>query len=1735
MKMIKLKYWLFLFPLLLLGKFGFSQCINVTVAGNTATVTSAGNFGFGTLRAAIICLNDASSGVTNINFNVPGAGDVVITPSLILSLPTITKNNAVIDARTQPGWTSGKVILDGSSSNSHGLSFSANNCEVYGFFIRNYTNASTGAGIHLASGTNNRVEDNALSGNRIGLFANSASLSFTANNNSIGIHPTTGAALGNNSQGIFILNSSFGDYIISNNTIAYNSVGVQTASPLVNALITHNSMYCNATGGIDRGGFSVTPFSITNATTLEVSGLGPPNALIQLYIKDDSGCGTIVPCQGTTFIDATAIPGASNNWSIDVSGLVSSTDEVTITATIGGNNTTEFSSCSPLSCPTISVNFNNINNTCAGSSQGSATAAPSGGTAPYTYLWSDNQTGPTATGLADGTYSVVVTDNAGCTGTGVVTIGTSPSPTTNPSSNSAICEGETLDLMANAVFLGLGSLSYSWEGPNSFTSNEANPTITNAGLNAAGSYSVTVTATNGCADRATTNVVVNALPVITLMPTDANCNGAASGSITLGVNGDPSDFSYSWSNGGNTQNISNLPAGSYTVTVTSLATSCENTASTNIGEPPLLTLQLNTNDPTCGASNGSIDAIPGGGTPNYSYAWSNGQTNPTATNLLAGTYEVTVTDMNGCTIVDQATIADQGGPALNPDITDVVCNGENNGSIDLNISGGTPPININWDNGSTTEVINNLPAGTYEVTVSDGNNCQSIASLNVDQPFALNANINTSPTACSSPTGTATAVVNGGTPNYTIQWDNGDSGPMANNLATGNHTVTITDAENCQLISPFVISSETPPSASIQSITDVDCNGAATGSITLNVNSGLPPYQYSWSNGSSNPTLEDVPAATYEVTITDQNGCSTTLSATINEPLLPIIITPSTTDATCGQSDGTASVNVAGGTTPYTINWSNGMTGPSISGLSPGVYEVTVTDDNNCTEMAIMGISDEGGPELGTLISDISCNGEANGSIILSIMEGTPPYDIEWSNGATEQTLDNLEAGTYNVTVEDANQCQATAAATVFEPDVLEVDLTISSLDCSGNNSDISASVSGGTPDYTFAWSNGGNTENLTGLTPGNYTLTVTDDFNCIAIDSITIPEVIDLQLISANPISMPGNEDGSATFEVNGGSAPFDYNYSGPENGNGTLATAGTETISDLLPGTYSLEIMDASGCTASLTFVIGNAGCTLVIDSVLVTNESCAGSSDGAIQVFTSNGATPFSYNWNSNKGSGNGNGSHIGDLVAGEYQVSITDANSCLDTISVALNAEVDIAAPDSATVTACPQADGSGIFDLTEVEATINPSNVSNVNWYEDEAVSQPIANPESYNSTETIVYATLSESGCESEATAIPLDVLPPDAPSCLSGGNCDIYGVLNFIQGLDSLCQGQSLELSTNDLAAPGIRYFWIHPNGDTTETTDPFYVIPAIAPSDEGEYFVFAQAEDCFFDETGPFILTVEGLRDGEAISAGDDLTVCDSEVTLNAQPLSSATAFWTSPTGNQISNPNSATININDLQPGENIFVWNVTTTGCGGIGSDTIRVVMEIPPQAGDDFFTLQRANTEIFMDILKNDNITPGQQVDFFPISQPEFGELEVYGDGFHYFEKEGRRGVVFFDYVVCNPNSACANPCDTARVTIDVLNLPHLPEGISPNGDGINDVLTVLGFFENDPDVFMSLTITNRWGDIVFESSDYTRSEPWDGRFQNSGKPLPQGAYYCVIETRVGDAIFQDTQTVYLVK
>ncbi len=1377
--------------LLLITCFLFQQTSQAqcgTVVGDTVYVTSAFNVA-GSLRNAINCVNNTANSIRFIHFNINNPGVITIQPTGAAPLPAITKPNVVIDARTQPGWYLGKIVISANlAGNVDGLVLSASNVSVYGLTFSGFTNANRG-GVLLA-GNNALLAQNAFIGNRYGIQTASPS-SFTARDNFIGVDPVTLAANGNLAGGINIL-SSVGTFVITDNTIANNPLGIFAASGAVQLLASENSIYCNGTNGIERSGFTVSGFALTTATTSAISGTGPNGALVEVFIHDDTGCqANPPPCQGKIFLGAATVSGGS--WTLNVAaGAVQVGDEITATATAGGNNTSEFLGCLTAACPTGTIGFSNVQDACGNTPTGSATATVNGG-GSFSYEWSDGQLNNVATDLIPDNYSVTATDPAGCTYTGNITIDALVVPTANPFGNDPLCVGETLALTAN-VSGGTPNYTYSWEGPGGFTSNQANPGRANLQLNEGGTYSLTVTDTNTCTDRANTQVTVNDLPTFNLAAQDVSCNGAADGSIDLTPIAVPDPVTYLWSNAANTQDISNLSPGTYTVTVTD-GNTCTATDSRTIGEPPALVISNN-------------------------------------------------------------------------QVTDVSCAGEMDGSISLTLMNGTAPITYSWSNGAVTEDIMGLAVGNYAFTATDANGCQVFFSTPITAPSPV----------------------------------------LISNVQT------------------------TPPTS----------QGGNDGTLRFNISGGTAPYTYAWTgpaNGSANlpaagqATLSNLPAGAYNLLVTDGNGCTTSQAFAINPFNCTLVISNATTsnESCAGEMDGSISLTVGSGTPPYSYNWTSdplsgsGM-GTNITGLSGASYAITITGQDNCSATTSQVVNTTTVPPPGSANLS-SCD---TGS-------GMAPFDLT--------TLEGTINSDPNLTV----QWFADAAGMLPIPDPANY-------------------TAGSGPVYAA-------------LSQGNCRSTLTGSQLMVLPDS--------------DPACMGG---GCTSFA-----------------------------------GTFSLTTPQTACSSFSAAALYQNDAVLDANDTLLFVLHTQAGASLGTV-------------------------------LAIGASPTATFDPNTMTYGTTYYLTAVVG-------------NAGGAGGIDLTDPCLSV--------------AAGQAVVFTES-------------------------------------------LGGVLNFIQGEEVLCQGEDLFLSTNVLTGLGLTYHWILPNGDTLVTNTANLLVENCEPADAGDYYVFVEEAPCLFDQTGPFTLTVLGLLPGERIDAGRDTLICDTEFILQAAPITDGNGSWTGPAGVKIAAPNAANTPVTDLRNGINQFIWTVSTPGCGVIGTDTLNVVVASGLQAADDFFTLKQANSEIFMDVLKNDGLAANTAYTLRALSQPDFGTLLTLDHGFQYFESEGRRGTVTFVYELCYTNGSCASSCDTATVTIMVLNLPYLPEGFTPNDDNRNDVLAVLGY-SGGGDISMKIMITNRWGDIVYEADNYLLEPPWDGHLRSANQPLPEGTYYAWLEIMVDGVIYQQSQALYLIR
>lgn len=601
---------------------------------------------------------------------------------------------------------------------------------------------------------------------------------------------------------------------------------------------------------------------------------------------------------------------------------------------------------------------------------------------------------------------------------------------------------------------------------------------------------------------------------------------------------------------------------------------------------PLLATSSRT-DPTCRGNDGTITTYVSGGVPPYTYSWSNGATSPNLTGLAAGYYSVVVTDATGATARCFETLSEFmriEAPLI--EVTGVRCSSDATGSVTLQkFGGGTGPYTFLWSNGATTQNLSGVPAGTYTLTITDANGCTGTATATVPAAVSLVAVASRTDVRCGgAATGSINLAVSGGTGPYSYRWSNGATSQNLSGLAAGPYSVTVTDAGGCTSTATATILEPAPLQLSLPNPRP-SCFGGTSGGVAVAVSGGTAPYGYLWSNGATAAALSGVSGGTYTVTVTDANGCSASGSATIAEST-QITALASKTDATCYDAhNGTVALAVSGGTAPLTYLWSNGATTQNLTGVAPGTYTVTVTDANGCTAFCGATVGRPTQLLASALPTDARCAG-GTGSVALTVRGGTAPYTYHWSNGATTQDLSNAPAGIYSVTVTDANSCTATATATVAQPDALALLTTLTNPSCCNvSTGGIDLAVSGGTGPYTYRWSNGATTQNVSGLPAGPYSVSVTDAHSCTASTSVTLTQPAALRASASSTNATCAGPDGTATAVASGGTPPYSYSWSP---GGQTSATA-----TGLGAGTYTVTVTDARGCTATCSTSLLAASC--------------------------------------------------------------------------------------------------------------------------------------------------------------------------------------------------------------------------------------------------------------------------------------------------------------------------------------------------------------------------------------------------------------------------------------------------------------------------------------------------------------------------------------------------------------
>jgi len=516
----------------------------------------------------------------------------------------------------------------------------------------------------------------------------------------------------------------------------------------------------------------------------------------------------------------------------------------------------------------------------------------------------------------------------------------------------------------------------------------------------------------------------------------------------------------------------------------------------------------------CGQADGSATASASGGSPPYSFLWSNSQTNTVASGLAAGNYYVVATDSAGCTDTASVTLANQAGPTVViPGFSNASCGG-NNGWATASGSAGTPPYSFSWNTNpvQNSSTASNLGTGTFSVIMTDDNGCSDTGNVSISNTTSPTAFVLTqAPATCGNSNGTATASGSGGNGPLSFNWDNGQQTAIATGLSAGNHFVLVTDSAGCSDSAFVSIINKPGPTAGITNNVPATC-GLPNGMATVTPTGGTNPFTYLWNtNPSQNTqTAANLSAGIHIATVTDSNNCQSSISVSVVSLPVPVVKIDTFTNSSCGLANGSANSSVSGGSGTIFWSWNSlpVQSSPNASGLPAGIYSVMVTDSAGCKDSVSVQISNVNSLSISLSgLLDAECNGDSSGQAMASGSGGTLPYQYAWSNGETTQTAVSLPAGNHSVTVTDSLGCNGTELFSIGEPTALSATSSTTPDTGSAGKGTATVSPTGGTPPYSVTWNSNPpqNTMTATGLTPGVYSATVTDSLGCSMVVSDSV------------------------------------------------------------------------------------------------------------------------------------------------------------------------------------------------------------------------------------------------------------------------------------------------------------------------------------------------------------------------------------------------------------------------------------------------------------------------------------------------------------------------------------------------------------------------------------------------------------------------------------------------------
>ncbi len=1490
----------------------------------------------------------------------------------------------------------------------------------------------------------------------------------------------------------------------------------------------------------------------------------------------NDGLINVIGAGGTGTLTYTLTPGGTLN----TTGSFNSLSQGVYTVEINDAN-----SCPPVTTPSITItnpspvaitneSFTDI--TCTGLTNGTITITATGGTGLKHFTinpgGATNVTG-NFTGLNQGNYLISVTDDNSCppdvsspitiSEPGLIVI-------TSESATDITCFANTDGTVSVSATGGTGTLQYTL-----IPGGTINTTGLFTGLSN-GTYTVSVSDANNCGPTVSNPLVVNRPAVISLVSSSfqqIKCNGNNDGEIHVSGSGGTSPLLYTLNPVGTnniTGDFTSLSPGVYTVSISD-AKGCPAilTSPVTITDPPVISIisQLSSNISCNGTNDGSISVTAGGGTGALQYTLnppSLSQPTGNFSGLSAGIYTVSVTDAYACpaatttpiNIIEPAIIS------VTVDGTSILnlnCFNNNDGKIDITVSGGTPPFLFSWTGPSgytaSTEDINSLIAGSYNLSITDSKSCSkiipNIAVISEPPPLTFTY-VKTDITCNGLANGTVTITASGGTPSYNYS-KNGityQGSPIFNGLTKNTYTFYVKDSNNC--IQTQSISIDEPFVLQITSEIRIDnnkCFGDSLGEIRiLAVTGGVAPYQYSI-NGGVNfyPTsdFQHLPAGTYQSVVKDANGCIDNGNLNvINQPAKIYISSYAQLDISgCyGNTNGQIAIEASGGTgtKTYTLDTTISNTTGNFINLGGGLHNINISDINSCSKDTAVLLNQ---PlvlifDNITLTNVTGCSGDSNGSISAIASGGAGSFLFSLNGGIFQPSgnFSGLAAATYTLSLKDANNCQRDTLVTITEPAAISIiNSSVTNATCNGfSDGSITIAITGGTSPFTFTLNPGGIETNSTGifnnLPAGNYTVDIDDINGCGIVTSnvltITQPSAIIIDSLISNGISCTGNNDAEIHINASGGTVPYNYSI------DDEATYVSNKDFTGLAPGTYYLSLKDANNCIIYIdTLSYINPLPLVAVSESKIDITTCYYDSSGSVNFIVSGGTGPIEYSLDMINWQPSGN---FINLHSGSYQVSSKDSNGCVLNSSV-----LNITAPPviTASITSTPYIDVFHKGTITISGATGG----TGILEYSISGTGGPFSSTTFYNALDPATYPVVirDANSCTLEqniiVSSLPLlNVTVTIQPATCNGDdNASITLLATNGTGLVEYSIDDSASWSPDgyfDSLTPGTYYLFARDEDsryfrDTIQLTEP---LPISILSNVTRASCSSMSPDGVIDITvvggtgiktylwsnGSVTQDISGIVAGDYMVTVTDQNGCFTNDTITVSGITlvyadagtdtilcsgeglildgkGGTSFSWSPV-NGLSNPNIH----NPVATITGDISYVLTVVGLNDcVDTDTLNITVREPLDlyAGND------------TSILKNQTVS--LQATGGPFVSYSWSPVAGLSNPDNSVTSAAPQQTTA--YVVTVMDDFGCSKSDT--ITVKVVERLKIYNAFSPNNDGRNDYWDIDNA-EVFPDIIVE--VYTRWGEKVFSSKGYSNDKRWDGTIK--GKDAPIGTYYYVV-------------------